>query len=295
MNCVYIRQADPLGLGHAVLCAANVIGNHPFAVILADDLIDADADRDPADGRDLRVSPLLDRRGADRAARGDVELRHRAQHPDRRGAARNRGHRREAEAGGGAEQPRGGRPLHPDAADLPPSAHHHAGTGGEIQLTDAIAALLERGAHPRLRVQGHPLRLRIEARLSAGDDPVRAAPPGGAGRPAGVCQVRGGRSSSRVRGTQYDSALDDDDLDSLDPFNADAIAAADAWKILETAEEICSAGHGVRSRAPRRRGDHGTPARPPAAGALGDGRRGGVYGPPAAAARTSPSTSITST
>ena len=46
VNCVYIRQADPLGLGHAVLCAANVVGNHPFAVILADDLIDADADRD---------------------------------------------------------------------------------------------------------------------------------------------------------------------------------------------------------------------------------------------------------
>lgn len=41
VNCVYIRQADTLGLGHAVLCAANVIGNHPFAVILADDLIDA--------------------------------------------------------------------------------------------------------------------------------------------------------------------------------------------------------------------------------------------------------------
>ncbi len=41
VNCVYIRQADTLGLGHAVLCAANVIGNNPFAVILADDLIDA--------------------------------------------------------------------------------------------------------------------------------------------------------------------------------------------------------------------------------------------------------------
>jgi UTP--glucose-1-phosphate uridylyltransferase len=39
--CVYIRQAEALGLGHAVLCARPVVGDEPFAVILADDLIDA--------------------------------------------------------------------------------------------------------------------------------------------------------------------------------------------------------------------------------------------------------------
>ena len=38
--CIYIRQAEPLGLGHAVLCAKPVIGSEPFAVLLADDLID---------------------------------------------------------------------------------------------------------------------------------------------------------------------------------------------------------------------------------------------------------------
>jgi len=38
---VYIRQSEPLGLGHAVLCAEAVVGDEPFAVILADDLIDA--------------------------------------------------------------------------------------------------------------------------------------------------------------------------------------------------------------------------------------------------------------
>lgn len=42
VNCVYIRQPAPLGLGHAVLCAAPVVGNEPFAVLLADDLIDAE-------------------------------------------------------------------------------------------------------------------------------------------------------------------------------------------------------------------------------------------------------------
>ncbi|MFT4563051.1 MAG: UTP--glucose-1-phosphate uridylyltransferase [Gammaproteobacteria bacterium] len=40
--CIYIRQAEPLGLGHAVLCAKPAIGNEPFAVLLADDLIDGD-------------------------------------------------------------------------------------------------------------------------------------------------------------------------------------------------------------------------------------------------------------
>ncbi|CCJ48442.1 UTP--glucose-1-phosphate uridylyltransferase GalU [Bordetella parapertussis] len=42
VNCLYIRQSAPLGLGHAVLTAAPAVGNEPFAVLLADDLIDAD-------------------------------------------------------------------------------------------------------------------------------------------------------------------------------------------------------------------------------------------------------------
>jgi UTP--glucose-1-phosphate uridylyltransferase len=41
-NCIYIRQPAPLGLGHAVLCARPVVGHEPFFVHLADDLIDAD-------------------------------------------------------------------------------------------------------------------------------------------------------------------------------------------------------------------------------------------------------------
>ena len=40
VSCVYIRQPEALGLGHAVLCARSVVGDNPFAVILADDLID---------------------------------------------------------------------------------------------------------------------------------------------------------------------------------------------------------------------------------------------------------------
>ncbi len=40
VTCIFIRQAEPLGLGHAVLCAKSVVGDEPFAVILPDDLTD---------------------------------------------------------------------------------------------------------------------------------------------------------------------------------------------------------------------------------------------------------------
>ncbi len=40
ISCVFIRQAEALGLGHAVLCAKTLVNNEPFAVILADDLIE---------------------------------------------------------------------------------------------------------------------------------------------------------------------------------------------------------------------------------------------------------------
>jgi UTP--glucose-1-phosphate uridylyltransferase len=39
MQCVYVRQARALGLGHAVLCARQLVGDEPFAVLLADDLL----------------------------------------------------------------------------------------------------------------------------------------------------------------------------------------------------------------------------------------------------------------
>ena len=42
VSCIYIRQPEALGLGHAVLCGRPAVGNEPFAVILADDLIDSE-------------------------------------------------------------------------------------------------------------------------------------------------------------------------------------------------------------------------------------------------------------
>ncbi|MEO7495778.1 MAG: UTP--glucose-1-phosphate uridylyltransferase GalU [Massilia sp.] len=42
ITCIYIRQSAPLGLGHAVLCARPVVGDEPFAVLLADDFMDTE-------------------------------------------------------------------------------------------------------------------------------------------------------------------------------------------------------------------------------------------------------------
>lgn len=52
----YVRQGDPRGLGHAVLCAASHVGDAPFAVLLGDDLID---DRDPLLARMIEVQARL--------------------------------------------------------------------------------------------------------------------------------------------------------------------------------------------------------------------------------------------
>ncbi|MET9292562.1 UTP--glucose-1-phosphate uridylyltransferase GalU [Streptomyces sp. NPDC003077] len=62
----YVRQGDPLGLGHAVLCAAPHVGNEPFAVLLGDDLID------PRDPLLTRMSEVHQRFGGSVVALMDV-------------------------------------------------------------------------------------------------------------------------------------------------------------------------------------------------------------------------------
>jgi UTP--glucose-1-phosphate uridylyltransferase len=53
VKCVYTRQPAALGLGHAVLCAESIVGDEPFVVLLADDLIDADS---PVIGEVMKVA-----------------------------------------------------------------------------------------------------------------------------------------------------------------------------------------------------------------------------------------------
>ncbi|MBC7860939.1 MAG: UTP--glucose-1-phosphate uridylyltransferase GalU [Burkholderiaceae bacterium] len=47
ITCIFIRQSAPLGLGHAVLCARPVVGDEPFAVLLADDFMDVEGGTRP--------------------------------------------------------------------------------------------------------------------------------------------------------------------------------------------------------------------------------------------------------
>ena len=146
------RQGEPLGLGHAVCYAESHVGGEPFAVLLGDEFVDEDEPLLPA------MLDLQARTGGivlalHRGRPGDeVEpVRHRLGRPASRAGRhgrRRRGHRPggEAGAGQGTEQPRGA-----SAATSCPSAIFDAirrtkpGSGGEIQLTDAMALLLAEG------------------------------------------------------------------------------------------------------------------------------------------------------
>ena len=180
INCIYIRQTEALGLGHAVLCAEPVVGDEPFAVLLADDLIDAPVPvmKQMVGHRGARAGGD-DRRAWTCRARGRGQLRHRARRRRRSRASRAiTAHRREAEAGHHAVDAGRGRPLHPDAADLPPPEDDAAGRGGRDPAHRRHRAPAGRGARGRLRVRRAPLRLRQQARLSRGDGRLRAQAPG---------------------------------------------------------------------------------------------------------------------
>ena len=142
INCIYIRQHAALGLGHAVLCARPVINDEPFAVILADDLIDGE----PPVLR--QMNEVFDRHGCSVLA----------VHKIPREQSRQYGMVRHEPVEGNVERVTAiVEKPEPAAAPstlavvgryiLTPRIFHHLervapGAGGEIQLTDAIAALL---------------------------------------------------------------------------------------------------------------------------------------------------------
>jgi UTP--glucose-1-phosphate uridylyltransferase len=141
INCIYIRQPEALGLGHAVLCAEPVVNDEPFAVILADDLIDGEP-------------PILDQMA-------QVYWQHRCSVLGVEEVPR------EDTRQYGIVKTDGGEPgvvsaivekPQPENAPstlavvgryiLSPTIFHHlaevpAGAGGEIQLTDGIAAMMQ--------------------------------------------------------------------------------------------------------------------------------------------------------
>jgi UTP--glucose-1-phosphate uridylyltransferase len=142
INCVYIRQTEALGLGHAVLCAAPAVGNEPFAVLLADDLIDAERPvmaqmAEVAAREDCSVIGVMTVAPAETGNYGIVET----------GAMEGRWapiHRI-------VEKPEPGTTSSTLAVVgryvLTPRIFHHLramppGAGGELQLTDGIARLV---------------------------------------------------------------------------------------------------------------------------------------------------------
>ena len=142
IKCIYVRQAQALGLGHAVACAEPVVGDQPFAVILADDLINA---RTPVMKQmvDVFAEERCSLLGVQRVSRAETRQYGIIAPGERRGLL----HRVEAIV----EKPQPARA--PSTLGvvgryvLTPRIFHHlrkgrAGAGGEIQLTDGIAALL---------------------------------------------------------------------------------------------------------------------------------------------------------
>jgi len=69
ITCIYIRQSAPLGLGHAVLCARPVVGNEPFAVLLADDFMDVEEGTKPVLAQ---MTEVFEREGSSMLAVQDV-------------------------------------------------------------------------------------------------------------------------------------------------------------------------------------------------------------------------------
>jgi len=147
IECVYLRQAEALGLGHAVLCARSVTGDRPFAVILADDLI-----ADPDGGGCLsQMVEVFEKHGSSVIGVEKVD----PSHTDRYGIVSQAG-MEESDRLGRVEAV-----VEKPAPTEAPSnlavvgryiftpgimarlADTGPGVGGEIQLTDAIARLLE--------------------------------------------------------------------------------------------------------------------------------------------------------
>lgn len=143
ISCVFIRQSEALGLGHAVLCAKPIVGDEPFAVLLADDLVE-----DRGRGCIKQLVDLFEAEQASVVAVEDVA----PEDTDKYGivAIEKKSHRV------GVVQSIVEKPRPENAPSnlgvigryiLTPAIFEHLthlgkGAGGEIQLTDAIARLL---------------------------------------------------------------------------------------------------------------------------------------------------------
>jgi len=149
MNCSFVRQPRSLGLGHAVLCAEHLVGDQPFAVLLADDLMVG-----PPGGQPVmaQMTAAFSRLGTSLIAVQEVPLEHVRRYGIVVGdPAKGDDASRLIRITGMVEKPK------PEEAPsrmgvagryiLTPAVFDHIrnqkrGAGGEIQLTDGIAGLL---------------------------------------------------------------------------------------------------------------------------------------------------------
>ena len=156
ISYIYVRQPKALGLGHAVLCARPVVGDEPFAVILADDLID--------DGGDGCLSQmvacfeeeqcsLLGVEGVDPAETGKYGIVSPEPVDERISRVRDIVEKPEPELAPSNLAVVGRYILTPAIFDFLETVG--TGAGGEIQLTDAIAGLLGDERILAYRFQGH--------------------------------------------------------------------------------------------------------------------------------------------
>lgn len=154
VSFVYVRQPEPLGLGHAVLCAEHVVGDEPFAVILADDLIDANP------GVTAQLIESYRRTGASVLAVEDVPREDTRKYGIVAAEPMNKLEERVTRI---VEKPRpeeapstlavvGRYVLRPEV--FTELATTPRGSGGEIQLTDAIARRVARGEVIARRFEG---------------------------------------------------------------------------------------------------------------------------------------------
>ena len=141
VRLISVRQKQPLGLGHAVLCAREVVGDESFAVLLGDDLIDNEAN--PGIGQLIQVHEAT---GAGAIAIMEVPAGQEHMYGVVAGERDATGHMRIRDM---VEKPKSnppsrwaivGRYVLPSAI-WPMLAHTKPGAGGEIQLTDALKEL----------------------------------------------------------------------------------------------------------------------------------------------------------
>ncbi|MGX4640657.1 UTP--glucose-1-phosphate uridylyltransferase GalU [Massilia sp. SYSU DXS3249] len=146
INCIHIRQHSPLGLGHAVLCARPVVGNEPFAVLLADDFMDVTPPCKPVLAQMTEVykyekSSILAIQDVPRALTGQYGIVSATLYRDRLELVSGVVEKPEPAVAPSTSAVVGRYILSPAIFDK--LEQIGAGAGGELQLTDGVAALMK--------------------------------------------------------------------------------------------------------------------------------------------------------